>query len=114
MINLKIQQNVIDLTLISVIFLGSFFFSNSVISFKFIYAFQIIIILYFLTKYSKIKIDKTIVILNLGILSLIFFNFDRSYIYLILIGFLNAIFTFDKIKRINLKHNLKILILMFI
>lgn len=109
MINLKIQQNVIDLTLISVIFLGSFFFSNSVISFKFIYAFQIIIILYFLTKYSKIKIDKTIVILNLGILSLIFFNFDRSYIYLILIGFLNAIFTFDKIKRINLKHNLVIL-----
>lgn len=110
MIKLKIQQNIINLTLISIIFLGTFFFQNSVISFKFIYALQITIVLYFLTKYSKIKIDKPILILNLGVLSLIFFNFDKSYIYLILICFLNTIFTFDKIKQINLKHNLVLLL----
>jgi hypothetical protein len=66
MINFKSQQNIVDLILIFVIFLGSFFFQSSLISFKLIYALQIIIILYFLIKYSKINIDRKIVILNLG------------------------------------------------
>ena len=104
--NLQTNQNTLNLILTSLIFLGSFFFQSSVISFKIIYAFQVLIIFYFFIKYSGIKIDKQIVILNLAVLSLIFFKFDKSYIYLILICFLNTIFTFDKINRINLKYNL--------
>ena len=105
----QIKQNNLNLILISFIFLGSFFFQSSIISFKIIYALQALIIFFFFIKYSEVKIHKQIIILNMGVLSLIFFNFDKSYIYFILICFLNAIFTFDKIKRINLKHNLVIL-----
>ena len=111
MINLKIQENSINLILISIFFLGSFFFQSSLISFKFIYAFQIIVIFYFLIKYSEIKINKKIIFLNLAVLSLIFFNFDKSYVYLVLLCSLNAIFTLGKIKQIKFKYNFILLII---
>lgn len=104
--NLKTNENILNLTLVLLIFFGSFFFHSSLISFKIIYAYQSLIILYFFFKFSGIKIDKQIVILNLLVLTLFFFKLDKSYIYLILICVLSTFFSFDKIKRINLKYNL--------
>ncbi len=106
MISLKIQENTLNLILISIIFLGSFFFENSIISFKLIYVLQILIIFYFLIKYSKIKIDKKIIFLNFIVLTIVFFKFDKSYVYLILICFLNTFFFLNKIKNINLNHQI--------
>lgn len=106
MIDLKIRQNTFNLILISVIFIGSFFFQNSLISFKIIYAIQIVIIFYLLMKYSEIKIDRNILILNLAVLSIFFFKFDKSFIYLIFICLLNAIFALNNIKQVKLKNSL--------
>ena len=99
----------LDYLLIFLFFIGVFFFQNSFVSFKIIYATQILIILFFLVKYSNFSYNKKILILNLLGLSLLFYEFDKSYVYLFLICFLNIFFNLKNINKIVINNNILIL-----
>ena len=99
-------QNYINSIFLVLFIAGFSFFNNSFISFKLIYALQILIVFFFYFQYKKIKIEKNILLLNLIILICLFYKFDKSYIYLFLICILNIFFNFKGMDKIIIKKNL--------
>ena len=94
------NQKSINLILTTLLLIGCLFFQNSIISYKLVYILQISIIFFFYFQFSIIKIDKGILLFNLIILSSLFFQFDKTFIYLFLICFLNIFFNFNNLNKI--------------
>jgi len=100
------NQKNINLILTTLAITGCLFFQNSIVSYKLVYILQILIIFFFYFQFSIIKIDKSILLLNLIILSSLFFQFDKTFIYLFLICFLNIFSNFKNLNKIEIKKNL--------
>ena len=97
------NQKNINLILTTLAITGCLFFQNSIVSYKLVYILQILIIFFFYFQFSIIKIDKSILLLNLIILSSLFFQFDKTFIYLFLICFLNIFSNFKNLNKIEIK-----------
>lgn len=108
---LKKNNLLINLLFYSSLF--SVFLINSFVSYKIIYAYQIIVFFYLVYITESFKFKK-IFYLNFFVLSIFFFTFSREYIYLILLCFVTSFINFKEKKKINLNYKKFILFLFLI
>ena len=89
---LLLKNNYIERTILfSIYSFVIIYIFKDYITYKVAYGFQVIVYLYLLWNVYSLKINKFIIPINLLILPIFFFNFQKEFIYILLICILNCI-----------------------
>ena len=89
--NLEITNKLEKIVLSSIYSFILIYVFKDFITYKIAYAFQFLILIYLIFNLNYFKFNKLIIFLNLPLIFILFFEFDKSYIYLITLAFLNSV-----------------------
>ena len=113
--NLEITNKLEKIVLSSIYSFILIYVFKDFITYKIAYAFQFLILIYLIFNLNYFKLKKIIIFLNLPLIFILFFEFDKSYVYLITLAFLNSLLLINN-KDLNViikKKNILIFIFFY-